>query len=94
MIDLREYVNETLKELDDRIAKDMATEQLLEREFVAEEGAKSDERLFLLELRDKLVVLFEGLQDNEIENLEAKLELTLNFLEYALTLIETRLEEH
>jgi len=94
MIDLREYVNETLKELDDRIAKDMATEQLLEREFVAEEGAKSDERLFLLDLRDKLVVLFEGLQDNEIENLEAKLELTLNFLEYALTLIETRLEEH
>ena len=94
MIDLREYVNETLRELDERIAKDMANEQLLEREIVAEEGAKSDERLFLLELRDKLVVLFEGLQDDEIENLNAKLELTLNFLEYSLTLIEKRLEEH
>jgi len=92
MIELKEFVNKSLKELDERIAKDMANEQLLEKEFVVEEISKSDETLFLLELRDKLVVLFEGLKDDELEDLDAKLELTLNFLEYVLTLIEKRLD--
>lgn len=48
---------------------------------------------FLNPLRERLLVLFEGLQSPNNENIEAKLDMTLNFLEYALANIDSKIIE-
>lgn len=55
------------------------------------EKSLNNEIDFLYNLREKLLVLFEGLQNNEIKNLDKKLNMTLNFLEYELALLEERI---
>ncbi len=57
------------------------------------EESDSDEIVFLEHSKERLLVLFEGLQAEETKNIEAKLDITLNFLEYYLATIEERLEE-
>ncbi len=52
-----------------------------------------DEKLFLSSLRERLLVLFEGFQAPNNSKLEAKIDLTLNFLEYVLATIDSRLED-
>ena len=52
----------------------------------------SDELAYLEHTKERLLVLFEGLQAQETKNLEAKLDITLNFLEFQLATIEDRLE--
>jgi hypothetical protein len=59
-----------------------------------EHSAKSEsEILFLESLRERMLVLFEGFQAPNNTALEAKIDLTLNFLEYVLSSIDTRLEQ-
>jgi hypothetical protein len=48
---------------------------------------------YLKSIRERMLVLFEGLQSPQNKNLEDKLELTLNFLEYTLATIDERLSE-
>lgn len=48
---------------------------------------------FLENLRERILVLFEGFQAPNNKNFEAKLDLTLNFFEYLLATIEKRVEE-
>jgi len=50
------------------------------------------ERLFLTNLRERLLVIFEGFQSPNNHSIEAKVDLTLNFLEYLLAVTEDRLE--
>ena len=57
------------------------------------ESSVSSEMLFLTSLRERLLVLFEGFQAPNNTNIEAKIDLTLNFLEYVLVTIDTRVEE-
>ncbi len=52
-----------------------------------------NEVLFLENIRERIHVLFEGFQSPNNVNIEAKVDLTLNFLEYLLSAIETRLKE-
>jgi hypothetical protein len=51
------------------------------------------DKTFLLNLREKLLVLFDGLQSPNIDNLEKKLDLTINFLEFTLSQIDKKLNE-
>ena len=51
------------------------------------------ETLFLQNMKERIHVLFEGFQSPNNANIEAKVDLTLNFLEYLLSTIETRLGE-
>jgi len=44
-------------------------------------------------MRERIHVLFEGFQSPNNANIEAKVDLTLNFLEYLLSSIEVRLKE-
>lgn len=56
-------------------------------------STRSDEEIRLLEgIRERLLVLFEGFQSPNNVNIEAKVDLTLNFLEYLLATIENRLD--
>lgn len=52
-----------------------------------------NEALFLENMKERIHVLFEGFQSPNNANIEAKVDLTLNFLEYLLSTIETRLKE-
>ncbi len=51
------------------------------------------EILFLNSFKERLLVLFEGFQAPNNTNIEAKLDMTLNFLEYALATIDLRAEQ-
>jgi len=55
--------------------------------------SNESEVLFLNSLRERMLVLFEGFQAPNNTALEAKIDLTLNFLEYVLASIDTRLEQ-
>jgi hypothetical protein len=51
------------------------------------------EKQFLQQLRERVLVLFEGFQAPNNKELEAKLDLTLNFLEYLLASVDERIDE-
>jgi len=50
------------------------------------------EMLYLNSIRERLLVLFEGFQAPNNTNIEAKVDMTLNFLEYVLSTIDSRVE--
>ena len=51
------------------------------------------EDIFLKNLKERILVLFEGLNDTKREDLDSRLELTINFLEFLLANIEDRLNK-
>jgi hypothetical protein len=51
-----------------------------------------EERLFLEHMRERILVLFEGFQSPNNKRVEAKIDLTLNFLEYLLAILDERIE--
>lgn len=53
---------------------------------------RDDEARMLEGIRERLLVLFEGFQSPNNKQIEAKVDLTLNFLEYLLATIDNRLE--
>lgn len=59
------------------------------------QGAPSEynETLFLKNLRERILVLFEGLKSTKDEDLKARLELCINFLEFLLANIENKLKK-
>ena len=56
-------------------------------------SSSHNEALFLENMKERIHVLFEGFQSPNNVNIEAKVDLTLNFLEYLLSSIEARLKE-
>ncbi|MDQ1267491.1 MAG: hypothetical protein QG560_134 [Campylobacterota bacterium] len=75
-----------------KIESSTKIEQKVEIE-VQEEPAMSNEMMFLTSMRERLLVLFEGFQAPNNTNIEAKVDMTLNFLEYILVSIDSRVEE-
>ncbi len=63
-----------------------------EKQEMVEEPA-DDEFYFLTSVRERLLVLFEGFQAPNNKEIEAKIDMTLNFLEYTLATIDKRLEK-
>lgn len=51
----------------------------------------SDELQFLTSMRERMLVLFEGFQAPNNTNIEAKVDMTLNFLEYVLVNTDDRI---
>ncbi|NOX14708.1 MAG: hypothetical protein GXP61_01525 [Epsilonproteobacteria bacterium] len=56
------------------------------------DSTTSNEKQFYENIRERILVLFEGFQSPNNKNIEAKVDLTLNFLEYLLATIDERLE--
>ena len=52
----------------------------------------NDEERFLENIRERMLVLFEGFQSPNNVQIESKVDLTLNFLEYLLGTIDERLD--
>jgi len=63
-------------------------EESLEQTAYAE-----SELMYLNSIRERLLVLFEGFQAPNNSNIEAKIDMTLNFLEYTLATIDARVEK-
>ncbi|HLD22933.1 MAG TPA: hypothetical protein VJA83_03255 [Sulfuricurvum sp.] len=55
-------------------------------------AVRDDEARMLEGIRERLLVLFEGFQSPNNSQIEAKVDLTLNFFEYLLATIDNRLE--
>jgi hypothetical protein len=55
-------------------------------------SVRNDEVRMLEGIRERLLVLFEGFQSPNNAQIEAKVDLTLNFFEYLLGTIDNRLE--
>ena len=58
---------------------------------VEDESTHESQKQFYLNLRERILVLFEGFQSPNNKNIEAKIDLTLNFLEYLLATIDEQL---
>jgi len=81
-MDLKETILETLQEIEE--------EEIFE-EIKSEK--KECDKEFLKHLRERLLVLFDGLQSPNTQNLDVKLDVTLNFLEYLLVRLEEKINE-
>jgi hypothetical protein len=103
-MELKDVILSTLAELED--LKPDIDNQISNNEFklkikedlkidieVEEEQVLSNEMIFLTSMRERLLVLFEGFQAPNNTNIEAKVDMTLNFLEYVLVTIDSRVEE-
>ncbi|NPA87676.1 CiaD-like domain-containing protein [Caminibacter pacificus] len=81
-MDIKETILETLQEIEE--------EEIFEH--IEEEKQECDKE-FLKHLRERLLVLFDGLQSPNTQNLDVKLDVTLNFLEYLLARLEEKINE-
>ncbi len=80
-MDLKETIIKTIQEFE---------EEEIFKEF---EKKECNDKEFLKKIRERLLILFEGLQSPNTQNLDVKLDVTLNFLEYLLARIEEKLNE-
>lgn len=66
---------------------------LEEKSHFAPEPQSFNEEIFFSNLRERILVLFEGLNSVKKEDLESRLNLTTNFLEFLLANIEDKLKK-
>ncbi len=100
-MELKDVILSTLEELEQtKVETVKQTSVLTETQeptpkevLTSSDALNSNEELFLNNMRERVHVLFEGFQSPNNSNLEAKVDLTLNFLEYLLGTVETRLKE-
>jgi len=94
---LKPYTHEVQQEKIQEITtpKFEETKKEIKEIFQKEENTKSnnDELHFLTSVRERLLVLFEGFQAPNNKEIEAKIDMTLNFLEYTLATIDKRVEK-
>ena len=100
-MELKDVILSTLAEMDDVSMKNDSAIEDHRRKPVQpavkttvdrEQNGISDEVQYLESVKERLLVLFEGFQSPNNVEIEAKIDLTLNFLEYLLSTIDTRLD--
>jgi hypothetical protein len=105
-MELKDMILSTLAELED-VQDDVEVKQKIEEPKVIKEEEPvepkeevfeevktlDDERHFCESMRERILVLFEGFQSPNNKSIEAKVDLTLNFLEYSLAVLDERLEK-
>lgn len=77
--------------------EEMQTEKIVQNEVlnpnIIAEVQTLNEDIFLKHLRERILVLFEGLNSIKKDEVENKLNLTINFLEFLLANIEDKLKK-
>ncbi|SFV75798.1 FIG00469478: hypothetical protein [hydrothermal vent metagenome] len=81
-------IEENIKKIEKHLEEDKKQKE----DNVVSDFDKESEIRYLSSLRERFLVLFEGFQSPQNNNIEAKLDLTLNFLEYVLATLDTRIE--
>jgi hypothetical protein len=106
-MELKDVILSTLAEMEDGndlspVAKESEIENQpqeeqffrpTEQEDSIVESKNDNELLYLNSIRERLLVLFEGFQAPNNTNIEAKVDMTLNFLEYMLATIDSRVHK-
>jgi len=95
-MELKDVILSTLQEIDDNVSdKDNIAEDIKEiDEIIQTENFRYEsEQRFLQTIEERLLVLFEGFQSPNNAKIDAKVDLTLNFLEYLLAMVENRLQQ-
>lgn len=107
-MELEDAILSTLKEIEDKGKSKLLqpkkkpfeekkefpqAQEVQSKEHVYGEDASLDEKAYLSSMRERLLVLFEGFQAPNNSNIEAKIDLTLNYLEYVLASIDARLDK-
>ncbi len=98
-MELKDVILSTLAEMDnsnENDVNDIVKDSIEKNDEVNVQKSSmisDDEERYLENIRERLLVLFEGFQSPNNSQIEAKVDLTLNFLEYLLSTIETRLEK-
>lgn len=96
-MELKDMIMSTLAELEENEEvntkqEDSNTDKIVESQNIMEiDNITSSEKEFYENIRERILVLFEGFQSPNNKNIEAKVDLTLNFLEYLLATIDERL---
>jgi len=105
-MELKDVILSTLAEMEDDTQEVTQTHSVIQendfipkqeesivKEKVSESSLIDSELLFLNSIRERLLVLFEGFQAPNNANIEAKIDMTLNFLEYTLATLDARVEK-
>ncbi len=97
-MELEDAILSTLKEIEDKgkstLLRTQESFEVKEKKVVQIKKTptvSNDEEQFLGSIRERMLVLFEGFQAPNNTNIEAKVDLTLNYLEYVLASIDSRL---
>jgi len=85
-VENRENTNKSAKTVPTKKSKENSTSEVNQGNEISD-----DEIIFLKNVRERLLVLFEGFQSPNNKTIEAKVDLTLNFLEYLLATIDERI---
>ncbi len=105
-MELKDVILSTLAEMEEEnVSQESQSEEVVEPPVASHLDTQSDvsldennqkvdnELYFLNSIRERLLVLFEGFQAPNNANIEAKIDMTLNFLEYTLATIDERIEK-
>ncbi|WP_257928466.1 invasion antigen D [Campylobacter lari] len=95
--EISKVTQELIQELDDLEVKVKDEKQNVAIKVEALEGKEesviNNEEFFLKNLRERILVLFEGLKNTKDEHIEKRLDMTITFLEFLLAKIEDRLKK-
>jgi len=104
-MELKDVILSTLAEMEEPVQKKeefskikreepkkVKSEPVQSVEKVQNKSTLDGELTYLTSIRERLLVLFEGFQAPNNKNIEAKVDMTLNFLEYMLATIDSRVE--
>ena len=87
---IRKQKTSSVKKIPKKDEKPLRTSaQQVEKEQIAN---FLNEEKFLKKLKERILVLFEGFSSPKNKNIEDKLDITINFLEYLLSLVDERIE--
>ena len=102
-MELEDAILSTLKEIENKgkskLIKTKETFEVKEKKVInpqkiqQHQSSSNDEEQFLSSVKERMLVLFEGFQAPNNTNIEAKVDLTLNYLEYVLASVDSRLEK-
>jgi len=103
-MELKDVILSTLAEMEEdaplksveETAKEAVEEERVEetsQQINDNTPSMDSELMYLNSIRERLLVLFEGFQAPNNSNIEAKVDMTLNFLEYTLATIDARVEK-
>ncbi|MEA2098694.1 MAG: hypothetical protein U9P72_01035 [Campylobacterota bacterium] len=79
------------KKVEEKVEEKIISKDL-ENEIVVDDSKIDSELIYLNSIKERLLVLFEGFQAPNNSNIEAKVDMTLNYLEYVLATISNRIE--
>ncbi|WP_139451547.1 effector protein CiaD [Campylobacter armoricus] len=95
--EINKVAQELMQELDDLEVNVKDEKQNIDIKIEAIENEKqniqNNEEFFLKNIRERILVLFEGLKNTKDEHLEKRLDITITFLEFLLAKIEDRLKK-